>query len=526
MDRVIARIASNTEWSAHHATFYQDGRVVRLTLSELDALARRTARWLLALGVSPGDRIGILARNRLEWVLLDLAAIKLRVVTAGFEHGAFQPDRALIERYGLARVFTDHPTELAGFVDIRAILAQLPDAPLDPQPVAYADDDVTTIKFTSGSTGRPKGLAATVASIDSSLDAVQELFHHGADDRILVFLPLSLLQQRYWVYSALYYGHDVVVVGHEFAVYAARQERPTVIMGVPAFFDALQQQIEARAVAAVAAAATATEAAAEAAAEAANEAANERDQALRRCAQDLVGGRVRYLWTGSAPAKLDMLRFFHDCGLPIYEGYGMNETCIVTKNAPAAFRLGSVGKPVRRKQLILDDRGVLIVRSQHPVNRRYLFCDREDAQALFRDNGDVVTGDLAYLDDDGYLYLRGRADDVIAMGNGKNVFTRPIEELATRSAAIEHCVVFGAGRPHLVAVISSAAGEVDRAAIAAHVAWVNAQIGEHERIGAFIVAKPAFSSDNGLLTSQGKPRRNQIQQAYDARIRQAYGEQP
>jgi long-subunit acyl-CoA synthetase (AMP-forming) len=510
MDRVITRIASNAEWSAHRATFYQDGRVIRLTLSELDALARRTARWLLALGVSPGDRIGILARNRLEWVLLDLAAIKLRVVTAGFEHGAFKPDRALIERYGLARVFTDHPTELDGFVDIRAIMAQLPDAPLEPHPVAYADDDVTTIKFTSGSTGRPKGLAATVASIDSSLDAVQELFHHGPDDRILVFLPLSLLQQRYWVYSALYYGHDAVVAGHEFAVYAARQERPTVIMGVPSFFDALKQQIEARAATTVAAAETAAE----------------RGQALRRCAQDFVGGRVRYLWTGSAPAKLDTLRFFHDCGLPLYEGYGMNETCIVTKNAPGALRLGSVGKPVRRKQVIIDDRGVLIVRSQYPVNRRYLFYDREDAQALFRDNGDVVTGDLAYVDDDGYLYLRGRADDVIAMGNGKNVFTRPLEELATRSAAIEHCVVFGAGRPHLVAVISPAVGEVDRAAIAAHVGWVNSQVSGHERIGAFIVAEPAFSPDNGLLTSQGKPRRNQIQQAYDVRIRQAYGEQP
>lgn len=505
MDRVISRIASVAEWPAHHATFYQEGRVIRLTLSELDVLARRTAAWLLALGVAPGDRIGILARNRLEWVLLDLAAIKLRVVTAGFEHSGFRPVIELARRYGLNKIFTDHPTELEGFVDVRTMLAQLPEVPLEPHPVDYADDDVTTIKFTSGSTGQPKGLAATVGSIDSSLDAVQELFHHGADDKILVFLPLSLLQQRYWIYSALYYGHDVVVVGYEFAVYAAKQEQPTVIMGVPSFFDALKQQIEARAGVAIAAG------------------PEQRTLALARCARELVGRRIRYLWTGSAPAKPDMLQFFADCELPIFEGYGMNETCIVTKNTPSAHRLGSVGKPLNRKQLFIDDNQVLIVRSEYPVNRRYQFCDREEAQAIFRDNGDVVTGDLAHIDEDGYLYIRGRADDVIALGNGKNVFARPIEDLATRSPAIEHCVLFGAGQPHLVAVISPG-GDVDRAAIDAHIAWVNAQVRDHERIAALVVADSRFSIENGLLTSQGKPKRSLIKETYAVKIRRAYGE--
>lgn len=510
MDRVISRIASNAEWPAHHATFYQDGRVIRLGLSELDTLCRRVARRLLALGVGPGDRIGILARNRLEWVLLDLAAIKLRVITAGFEHGGFLPDAELLQRYGLKLVFTDHPTDLEGFVDIRTLTTDAPEMPLPQAAVTYADDDVTTIKFTSGSTGRPKGLAATVGSIDSSLDAVQALFHHGADDRLLVFLPLSLLQQRYWVYSALYYGHDVVVVGHELSVYACKQERPTVIMGVPSFFDALKQQIEAK---------SGVLASADAA---------ERAQRLRQTASDLLGGRIRYLWTGSAPAKPATLGFFDDCGLPLYEGYGMNETCIVTKNAPSAHKRGSVGRALHRKQLVIDDNGVLIVRSQYPVNRRYLFCDSEDAQKIFRDNGDVVTGDLAHIDEDGFLYIKGRADDVVALGNGKNVFTRPIEDLAQQSSAIEHCVLFGAGRAHLVAVISPASGpaggEPDRAAIGAHIEWVNAQVSGHDRIGAFIIADERFSIQNGLLTSQGKPKRARIQQDYDLRIRRAYGD--
>jgi hypothetical protein len=86
-------------------------------------------------------------------------------------------------------------------------------------------------------------------------------------------------------------------------------------------------------------------------------------------------------------------------------------------------------------------------------------------------------------------------------------------------------VLFGAGQSHLVAVISPR-GEVDAATITAHIAWVNAQVGDHERIASVIVAEPAFSNDNGLLTSQGKPRRNWIKEAYDVKIRRAHGEQP
>jgi long-chain acyl-CoA synthetase len=505
MDRVIARIASAAGSTNHHATFYQDGRVIRLTLSELDLLARRTAHWLHQLGVAPGERIGILSRNRLEWVLLDLAAIKLRVVTAGFESGGFKPDLDLLARYGLKMVFTDQAVDLAGFVDIKTLSSRLPDAPLAPNMGSYADDDTTTIKFTSGSTGRPKGLAATVGSIDSSLDAVQQLFHHGANDNILVFLPLSLLQQRYWIYSALFYGHDVVVVGHEFAVYACKQERPTVVMGVPSFFDALRRQIEARA------------------GLSAGVPLAERSQRLRQYASDVLGGRIRYLWTGSAPANPDTLTFFHDCELPLYEGYGMNETCIVTKNAPSAHRLGSVGKVLARKQVFIDGDGVLVVRSQHPVNHRYLFCDNEASQSIFRDNGDVVTGDLADIDDDGFLYIKGRADDVIALGNGKNVFARPIEDLAARSPHIEYCVLFGAGQPHLVAVISPTNDASDGEFIVQHIAWVNSQVRDYERIGAVVIADAKFSVSNGLLTSQGKPKRRSISEEYETKIRTAYG---
>jgi len=507
MDRIINAIAGRRPRSGdtladHTITVHQDGGVATLSLSELDERARAVAAWLRRRGIGAGDRIGIVARNRLEWILLDLAALKIKAVTAGFDHSHFAPTQALADAYGLKAIFTDRDTDCPAAADIRS-LSGLPPAAGEEEAPHYDDEDVTTIKFTSGSTGVPKGLGATAASIDSSISAVQELFRHGAEDRLFVFLPLSLLQQRYWIYSALYYGHDVVVATYELAFHALRRERPTVVMGVPSFFDAIWKQAEAKLRAA---------------------GADPGDLDRRRSALDaLLGDRVRYLWTGSAPANPAMLRFFHDAGVPIFEGYGMNETCIVTKNHPGHCRIGSAGKPVPGKEIHVGEGGMLYVRSRHPVNRRYLFGEPGASERIFLPDGSVATGDLARIDEDGYLYITGRADDVVALGNGKNVPVRPIEERIKSFPAVEECVLFGAGRPFLLAVVSAAAGGT-RDGIAAHIEDVNRTLGKDERVGGFIVAPNPFSIANGLLTSQYKPRRKAIFDAYAEEINRAYGD--
>src|SRR5262249_29130328 len=169
-----------------------------------------------------------------EWVLLDLAALMLGAVTAGFEPGKFEPGPALAARYGLAVLFTDRPadgpgirplTEVAALIERAGPGGELP-------PACYGPGDPTTIKFTSARPGEPTGLAAPAGSMDSSISAVQEMFRHGEDDHLFCFLPLSLLQQRYWVYSALAYGHDLTIATYEAAFPALRAASPTVVMGV------------------------------------------------------------------------------------------------------------------------------------------------------------------------------------------------------------------------------------------------------------------------------------------------------
>ncbi|MEW1638809.1 AMP-binding protein [Streptomyces sp. NPDC093801] len=491
----IRRIVSGPPPTTGHLHVARLDGTRTIPLRELHDRADRLAHHLRSThGTGPGHRIGILAANSLEWVLLDLAALRLGAQTAGLEPGKFTPSAELADRYALHLLCTDQPADgVPGVLPMDEVLAltepgPAPDAPLPP--VTWTAGDVTTIKFTSGSTGVPKGLGATAGSIDSSLTAVQEIFEHTLDDHLFVFLPLSLLQQRYWVYSALLHGHDVTVTTYEAAFATLRRVRPTVVMGVPAFYETARRQIGARL-------------------------RRTPGQSPEQAARALFGDRIRYLWTGSAPASPAVLRFFHhEARLPLYEGYGLNETCIVTKNHPGAHREGSVGRAVRGKEVLIGDDGVISVRSTHPVNNHYTYARPGDSEKVFSPDGTVRTGDLGHLDEDGYLFVHGRADDVIVLDNGRKVIVRPIEELMRADPAIAECVLFSPTQTDLVAVVSPAAAPADHAAIAARLAAVNAATTPDERISRVLVADPPFSIEGGLLTSQYKPKRPDIRAAY------------
>jgi long-chain acyl-CoA synthetase len=407
---VVNRISTRAnEDAAHRIYFSRGGAIESMSLADLDRSAASVARHLHHLGVRPRDRIGVMAKNCVEWVILDLAILKLGAVVAGFETGRFEA-RSMVQLYGLKLLFVDDGSENASNT---IALAAVADWARDEQRLretapfhrGYAPDDICAIKFTSGSTGLPKGLEATVGSVNDSLSSVEKLFGHGNGDNILVFLRLALLQQRYWIYSALAYGHDVTVTTMDEVLPVAQAVGPTVIMGVPGFFDGVKAKIE-------------------------NAPGYEPQDidARQETIQRWLGGRIRYLWTGSAPASRALLDFYNACGVPLFEGYGLNETCIVAKNCPSAFRIGSVGKLLPNKIVDFDADGILIVGSDHPVNTHYSWCAPGDNEKMFLPDGRVKTHDIGYFDDDGYLYILGRADDIITLSSGRNVLVRPLEE--------------------------------------------------------------------------------------------------
>lgn len=495
---LMNRIALTSCDDARHVLRIRDGdRLVTLPLAEVDRRARSVAHRLRALGVRAGDRVGVIASNRLEWVLLDLATLKLGGVTAGFDQGRYDPAR-VVDSYGLRVVFAEDAPAGEGVVDIEAVRAwSHDDVTPDALHAGYDGADVCAVKFTSGSTGPPKGLEVTVASIEDSLTSVQEMFGHGDGDDILVFTRLSVLQQRYWLYSALLNGHDVTVADTESVLSVAQATHPTVVMGVPAFYEGLRARIEEDAAAA---------------------GPRERGEAIQR----MLGGRVRYLWTGSAPASRPVLDFFTTAGVPIFEGYGLNETCIVAKNHPGAWRLGSVGRVLPNKRIRFDADGVLIVGSRNGVNSRYAWCTPGDSERMFLPTGEVRTFDLGHVDEDGFLYIHGRVDDVLTLSNGRNILVRPIEESIREHREVHDCVLVGAGRPCLAVVVSPARRGGDRERIAQFVAGLNDTLYPEQRVHAVVVAAEPFSIANGLLSAQLKPRRGEIAARYAAELEAFY----
>ncbi|MEU4878364.1 AMP-binding protein [Streptomyces sp. NPDC021608] len=494
-------LAANAD-TRHRLYHWAEGEVRSLTLAELDARAIGVARHLRGLGIRAKDRVGILAPNSLEWVLLDLAVIKLGAVTAGFEPGRFDPE-PLLRDYALKLLFTEGADDGNRLRDIGAIAAwadDCADSGQTPFHDGYDPADILSVKFTSGSTGVPKGLEATVASVNSSLHEVQRMFAHGDGDNLMSFLGNWFLQQRYWIYSALVHGHDVSLARTDDALDMARQTAPTVVMGVPGFYEGVKARLESRG------------------------RLPEDTDSRRELIQAEFGGRIRYLWTGSAPASRTLLEFFNDGGVPLFEGYGLNETCIVAKNHSGAFRLGSVGKVLPNKTVRFDRDGVLIVGSRHPVNHRYTWCSPGTNEKMFLPTGEVRTYDIGTLDEDGYLYIHGRVDDILTVSQGYNVLAPLVEEKIRRHPDVHDCVIHGHGKDFLSAVVSPQSPEPDLASLSRHVAEVNAGLLAEQRVHALVIAAEQFSMENGLLTTQFKPRRHDIHLRYDAELSHVYKE--
>ncbi len=498
---VINTIALTACQDSRHRICFTGGDGVRsLTLADLDRGAVKVACHLHARGVRPRDRIGIMSRNRIEWVLLDLAVLKLGAVTAGVEPGRYEPVK-VVSDFGLRLLFAEDVRTAGKVHDISVIGSWARDTAVDPAALpareGYDPADICAVKQTSGSTGVPKGIEATTASVNWSMAAVQQMFGHRDGDNLLVFLPVRFLQQRYWIYSALVNHHDVTLADRVTVFDMARATSPTVIMGVPGFYEQLRTRLEASGAPA--------------------------DTAARRdTIQAQLGGRVRYLWTGSAPAGRAVLDFFNEGGVPLYEGYGLNETCIVAKNHPGAVRVGSVGQVLPHKRIRFDKDGILIVGSGYPVNTRYTWCAPGASEKTYLPTGEVKTFDVGHVDEDGFLYIDGRVDDVVTLSGALNVLVTLVEERLRELPEVHDCAVFGDGKPFLTAIVSPAAPNVGHESLARGVARLNDELRYEQRIYAIVIAGEQFSIDNGMLNAQYKLKRAHIGRHYAGDLDMVY----
>lgn len=467
--------------------------------SEVFEDVMRVRSFLNDFGLRSGCSIGILADNCYEWVLLDLACLSLGIVLVPFDPKIRESPEVLIEHYELSALFHEcsegvvhcNAIQLDALRDHQKSLGE-GDVPF----FQYDADSIVCMKFTSGTTSLPKGIPAKAQNIADCVKVIQDAFRHSSDDLILSFLPLYLLQQRYFIYSSILFDIPLVVVPYIYSFSAISTMHPTVVMAVPHFLETLIHRYQM-----------------------ANAEAGVGDASFNQQVFTAVfGSRLRYLWTGSAPISIDLLSQYDVLGIPVYQGYGTAETGILTKNVPGKNRYGSVGRVLPGRDIKINHSGEILARTFAELNTRYCKGAISSVGQCFLDcDGYFPTGDLGHFDDDGFLYITGRLKNIIVLSSGRKINPEPIEIAVTSSVDIGACVLFSTPSGRLVAVIDSALSEE---LVASHVAQVNAALGHEDKIAAFVVAKGSFSREGGLRNAQGKIVRDRVYQEFRVRLQQ------
>jgi long-chain acyl-CoA synthetase len=176
------------------------------------------------------------------------------------------------------------------------------------------------------------------------------------------------------------------------------------------------------------------------------------DRLVWRKLRARLGGRLRFAFVGGAPLGESLGRFFHAAGVPLYEGYGLTETSpVIAVNTPAAWRLGTVGRPLPNVSVRLDPEGEICVRG--PTTTRGYHAQPAATAALFDADGWLRTGDLGRIDADGFLAITGRKKELIVTAGGKKVAPGPLEDALRAEPWVAEAVCCGEGRPFLTALI-------------------------------------------------------------------------
>jgi len=548
-------VAADHDWPAY---LVEDGdRWREVTWQEAGKRVEELANGLLALGVRKGDPFAILGNTRLEWSLFDFALASVGAVAAPIYMNSSAKDAryvvehseavaALVEddeqRGKLDGLDLRHLITYADLDDLaargRAFALERPDA-LDEAVAAIGEDDLFTYIYTSGTTGPPKACMITHRNYYSMVAVVDDLedFIRPADV-MLLYLPLAHNFGRLMHLAGPYCGFTIAHLTDPMrAGEALPLVRPTIFPSVPRVFEkvhsAVLQGLEESHGAKKRIGAWALRVGYEVSALRQAGKPVPGLLALRhRLADRLVyskvkarlGGRLRAGISGGAPLAKEIGEFFHAIDILILEGYGLTEcTSAATVNRPDRFRFGTVGPALPRCELRLEPDGELLIRSE-TVFAGY-FKDPEATREVLGEDGWLRSGDIATIDDDGFVTITDRKKDILVTAGGKNVAPQNIENLLKLSPAVSQALVVGDRRPYVAALITldpTAERDGAEARVQEAVDAANAELSRYEQIKRFRVLPRDFSAEEGEITPTLKLKRRVCEEHFAAEIEELY----
>ena len=446
--------------------------------------------------------IGIYADNTPAWVITDLAALDLEICLIPLPQ-FFSPGQLkhAIKQSGITSIITDNPQQL------RALLVDqlLPDTDL--LEIAGSQlsiiktrvsckklpDKIIKITYTSGTTGEPKGVMLKWNQVQTVIESLSELVLASNQDTHLTLMPLAvLLENLAGVYVSLWAGANIILPGLSTIGLTG-----TVAMNMERTFSAINIYKPSTLIMT--------------------------PQVLQSCVEYIQHSKVdlpslRFIALGGAPVSATLLNKAEQLNLPVYEGYGLSECASVTTlNRPAAHKKGSVGKPLPHIDLEVSQNGEIII--NNPGFSGYL--DEQNIVNKTKWHTRWHTGDLGYLDEDGYLFLTGRKRNVFITAMGRNISPEWVERELVLAPEIIQAAFFGEALPRNTAVIVAAPG-CDETVILQALEKINSSLPDYARVSHFILAEEAFTPFNQQLSGTGRIRRQVIYQVYKRQIEQFY----
>jgi len=442
----------------------ENGAWKNISSQELETSVRRLSLALMDIGLKPGDRVALLSENRPEWVMTDFAVLTAGGVTVPI-YTSLPPDqvRYIIHKSGAKIAFCSgrellrkveavrdvlpsleqviifengapgRAMTLASLIDRGAQIEEASPGLFEKTAESVQPGDPASIIFTSGTTGEAKGVVLSHANFMSNIHSLISIIDFRSDDVVLSFLPLSHVLERTGTFIFIHRGSTIAYAESIEAMAANLLEvRPTFVISVPRFFEKIYARVIDQVMAGsrlkrgifVWALATGK---------------NYVDRLVDgrkipaflafnyKLARKLVfskitartGGRMRLFVCGGAPLSPDIAKFFYAVGLIILPGYGLTETSpVLTGNTPANYRFGTVGKAIPGVEIRIAGDGEILARGPNVMIGYYQ--NEADTREVMKD-GWFHTGDIGYLDEDGFLTITDRKKDIIVTSGGKNV---------------------------------------------------------------------------------------------------------
>ncbi|MBA5244237.1 AMP-dependent synthetase/ligase [Corynebacterium haemomassiliense] len=593
-DTCLSRLIRTCEQSPHLVLYDRPRNYewVSVTAAEFLEEVYEVAKGLIAAGVEPGDRVAILSSTRYEWSLVDFAiwaagAASVPIYPSSSMHQiqwiledsgakiAFTETRDhtqlmspfLLDETGKPK-FADSPSKLeriyefnaAGVETLKFEGRDVEQSLIDERVAAIRHETLGSIVYTSGTTGRPKGVEISHgnwayqcwALLENEIGSVS-----FPGQRMVTFLPLAHVLARAvslaWTISGATQSHwsDTSTMMVEL-----QRVRPNLVVGVPRVFEKVREGAYNKAADGSAIGKRmfleAEKAAIEYSKALDTPEGPSRVQKAKRAVYDKVvygkikeamGGSVWYGITGGSAMSADLSHFFRGMGVPIYEGYGLTETCAAAcVNNAHANTIGTVGRPVNGYSVRINDDGEIEFKGPG-VFEKYWRNPAATEEALT--DGWFNTGDLGEVDDDGYVSITGRKKDLIVTAGGKNISPGPMEEIIRQDPLISNALVVGDGKPFVGVLVTLDEEELKRwkanhnipankkvaelaqdpalrAEVQDAVNLANATVSRAEAIKKFRILDRDLSEQHDEMTPTMKVKRNVVFQRFQEDIDKLY----